>query len=260
MNKLLVNVVIGLAVFAVMVTGLSGFVEAAYSTYSVQPGDSWWTISQKYHTSISELKQLNNSWTNTIYVGQTIRVPETTAPQSWVYTVQSGDSLWKISQKTNTTVTELKQANNLYTNELRIGQKLTIPTGNPLPPQPEIDFSQKDVDLLARLIHAESWGESYLGQVAVGAVILNRIKDTRFPNTLEGVVYQRYAFESVSNGYIWQITPNQSTYRAAEAALNGEDPTNGALYFYNPDKVINPNSWIWTRKVTTQIGDHNFAI
>ncbi len=261
LRNLHVNVVIGLVVFAVMFTAFGGLVEAATSTYSVQPGDSWWTISKRFHTSISELKRLNNYWSNTLYVGQKLKVPTTTVSQSWTYIVKSGDSLWKIAQATGASVTAIKNANNLYTNELMIGQKLLIPTGSPSTPKPEgITFSAKDIELLARLIHAESWGESYLGQVAVGAVIVNRVEDSRFPNSIEGVAYQQYAFESVSNGYIWKITPNDSTYRAAKAAINGEDPTNGALYFFNPNKMTNPKSWIWTREVTISIGDHNFAI
>ncbi|MFZ5826846.1 MAG: spore cortex-lytic enzyme [Bacillota bacterium] len=113
-----------------------------------------------------------------------------------------------------------------------------------------------DLDLLARVIAAEAKGEPYEGQVAVGAVILNRIRDSRFPNTLAGVVYQTHAFESVSNGTIYQPVP-ASSRRAAQDALNGWDPSGGAVFFWNPYKPV--SKWIWSRPIIKQIGDHVFA-
>lgn len=113
-----------------------------------------------------------------------------------------------------------------------------------------------DNDLLARVITAEAKGESYEGQVAVGAVILNRVRDSRFPNTLAGVVYQTHAFESVSNGTIYQ-PPTASAVRAARDALNGWDPSGGAVFFWNPYKPV--SKWIWSRPIITQIGNHVFA-
>ncbi len=113
-----------------------------------------------------------------------------------------------------------------------------------------------DVDLLARVISAEAKGEPYEGQVAVGAVLLNRVEDPRFPNTLAGVVYQTHAFESVTNGAIYQA-PTASSRRAARDALNGWDPSGGAVFFWNPAKPV--SSWIWSRPIITQIGNHVFA-
>lgn len=113
-----------------------------------------------------------------------------------------------------------------------------------------------DSDLLARVISAEAKGEPYEGQVAVGAVILNRIRDSRFPNTLAGVVYQTHAFESVSNGAIYQA-PTASTRKAARDALNGWDPSGGAVFFWNPYKPV--SKWIWSRPIIKQIGNHVFA-
>lgn len=115
-----------------------------------------------------------------------------------------------------------------------------------------------EVDLLARVIAAEAETEPYVGQVAVGAVILNRVRSPEFPNTLAGVIYQPLAFESVSNGLIWRRTPRPEARRAAWDALNGWDPTYGALYFWNPYKPVSP--WVWTRRIITQIGNHVFAI
>ena len=113
-----------------------------------------------------------------------------------------------------------------------------------------------DIDLLARAIHAETKGEPYLGQVAVGAVMLNRVKNPSFPNTLAGVIYQPCAFEPVKSGAI-NVAPSDSAYNAARDALNGWDPTGGAIYFWNPSTAT--SSWIWTRKITLTIGRHVFA-
>lgn len=114
-----------------------------------------------------------------------------------------------------------------------------------------------EVNLLTRLIAAEAMGEPYEGQVAVGAVMLNRVRHASFPNTISGVIYQPHAFESVSNGLIWRVTNLETARRAAYDALNGWDPTYGCLYFWNPAKTTSP--WIWTRKIVRQIGNHVFG-
>ncbi len=113
-------------------------------------------------------------------------------------------------------------------------------------------------DLLARIIQAEAGAEPYLGQVAVGAVILNRIQSAKFPKTIAGVVYQPHAFESVSNGQ-FNKPPTDSARKAAHAALGGWDPSGGALFFYNPSKVLSPTSYVWTRRIIQKIGKHFFA-
>lgn len=113
-----------------------------------------------------------------------------------------------------------------------------------------------NITLLARVIEGEAGGEPFIGKVAVGAVILNRIRDARFPNTLSGVVFQPLAFESVANGRIWEPV-SQESYRAARLALAGWDPTHNALYFWNPAKRV--SRWIWTRTIFTQIGKHVFG-
>lgn len=112
--------------------------------------------------------------------------------------------------------------------------------------------------LLARLIYAEARGETYKGKVAVGAVALNRVRSSQFPNTLSGVIYQKNAFECVTNGSI-NNTPNSECLRAAKEALNGWDPTGGCLFFYNAATVPS-KSWIHTRTVKTVIGRHSFAV
>ncbi len=118
-------------------------------------------------------------------------------------------------------------------------------------------FSSSDIYLLARTIYAEGRGEPYTGQVAIGAVILNRIRSDDFPNTVSGVVYQKHAFTAVSDGQI-NLTPNDTAMRAAKDAVNGWDPTGGALYYYNP--AIATSAWIFDRQTVTVIGKHVFAI
>ncbi len=114
-----------------------------------------------------------------------------------------------------------------------------------------------DHRLLAKLVYGEARGESYKGQVAVAAVVLNRVASSEFPNTISGVIYQKNAFSCVDNGSI-NNTPDSSCIKAALDALNGWDPTGGCLYFYNPKKTS--DQWIRTRTVTTVIGNHHFAI
>lgn len=115
-----------------------------------------------------------------------------------------------------------------------------------------------DAQLLARAINGEARGEPYEGQVAVGAVILNRVKSPDFPNTIAGVIYQPGAFTAVADGQInVPIDPNSTVYKAAQDALNGWDPTHGCLYYWNPATAT--SKWIWSRKVVVKIGKHNFA-
>jgi len=114
-----------------------------------------------------------------------------------------------------------------------------------------------NVYLLAKCIYAEARGEPYKGQVAVGAVILNRVDSSLFPNTIYGVIYQPYAFTCVSDGQI-NLTPDSNAYSAANDAMNGWDPSYGALYYYNPNTAT--SSWIWSKKILVTIGKHNFAL
>ena len=113
-----------------------------------------------------------------------------------------------------------------------------------------------NVELLARLISAEARGEPYTGQVAVGAVVINRTRHPSFPSTISGVIYQRGAFSCIDDGQFYQPIAD-SAYRAARQALAGSDPTGGAIYYYNPAKTT--NKWIWSRPVIVTIGSHRFC-
>lgn len=117
--------------------------------------------------------------------------------------------------------------------------------------------SSSDLNLLAKIVYAEARGEPYTGQVAIAAVVLNRVKSASFPNTISGVIYQPYAFTAVNDGQI-NLTPNNTAYKAAQDALNGWDPTYGCLFYYNPKTAT--SSWIWSRKTVVTIGNHVFAM
>ena len=115
-----------------------------------------------------------------------------------------------------------------------------------------------DVQLMARAINGEARGEPYEGQVAVGAVILNRVKDSRFPNTISGVIYQAGAFTAVADGQINAAIAQDSTvYKVAQDAMNGWDPTGGCVYYFNPATAT--NKWIWSRPLVKTIGKHRFC-
>ena len=129
---------------------------------------------------------------------------------------------------------------------------------NSVPSQSGVSgFSESDVYLLAKTIYAEGRGEPYVGQVAIGAVVMNRIKSPDFPNTVSGVVYQKHAFTAVSDGQI-NLTPNDTAMKAARDAMRGWDPSGGALYYYNP--AVATSAWIFDRQTITVIGRHVFAI
>jgi N-acetylmuramoyl-L-alanine amidase len=177
--------------------------------------------------------------------------------QDWGYYTGDVDGVY--GQKMYQAVLLFQQRNGLDPDGL-VGVNTWAALGeNPTPGGGAVrqDARSDDLDLLARLVNAEAMGEPYDGQVAVAAVILNRVGDARFPNTLAGVVYQTYAFEPVSNGQIYQPA-SDTAIRAARDALNGWDPSGGAVYFWNPAKVEAGN-WVWSRPISSQIGNHVFA-
>ena len=174
----------------------------------------------------------------------------------WTYTVHRGDTIFNIAQRTGVNPNSIRSRNGVG-NSLRIGQRIIIPAGAAAAATATPTRASGDVYLLASLIFAEARAEPYLGQVAVGGVVMNRIQNSKSPKTLAGVVYQPSAFESVSNGII-NRPPSSESLKAAQDAISGWDPSGGALYFFNPGKTSNP--WIWARRIINQIGGHVFAI
>lgn len=176
------------------------------------------------------------------------------------YTVQPGDTLSEIAQMFQVPLTRLIEANNLKDSIIRPNEILVIPDNSNSTTLSRGNQIRDDVLLLARAIHAEARGESFTGQVAVGAVILNRVASDKFPDTIEEVIMERtkhtFQFTPVADGSI-NLFPNQTAIRAAFEALRGVDPTGGALFFYNPE--ISSDQWITTLPVVTRIGNHVFA-
>lgn len=121
----------------------------------------------------------------------------------------------------------------------------------------KVSVNKAELDLLARIIHAEARGESYKGKVAVGAVVMNRLASSKFPDSVKAIIEQPGAFTAVADGQYW-LTPDKEAYFAALDAVRGYDPTGGALYYFNPDTAT--SSWIWSRQQTTKIGRHIFAV
>ncbi|MGO0123288.1 cell wall hydrolase [Desulfothermobacter acidiphilus] len=171
------------------------------------------------------------------------------------YLVAAGDTLWHISQAHGVALEDLMEENDLDSPVIYPGEVLRIPESRGLGA-----ITARDLEFLARIIHAEARGEEFLGQVAVGAVVLNRLRHPAFPKSIPGVIFQRtnglYEFTPVADGSIY-LEPSAEAYEAAREALRGRDPTRGALFFYNPHTAT--DRWIRTLPVTVKIGNHVFA-
>ena len=178
------------------------------------------------------------------------------------YDYLDGEADGKYGEKTRDAVILFQRRNGLSVDG-RVGPETAAALGVTLSSSGSSSSSSSatiisaDHRLLSKLVYAEARGESYKGQVAVAAVVLNRVESASFPNTISGVIYQSGAFSCVSNGSI-NNTPNSTAIRAALDALNGWDPTGGCLYYYNPNKTS--DTWIRTRTVKTVIGNHYFAV
>lgn len=177
------------------------------------------------------------------------------------YKVKKGDTLSQIARDYNISLVKLMEINRLQGSIIYPGEILIVANEEknmyaffPRHVAPE------DFRLLTKIIYAEARGESFLGQVAVGAVVLNRVKSPLFPNTIEEVIKQRnnnvYQFSPVADGTI-NLEPDETAFKAAVETLKGTDPTNGATFFYNP--VVASDWWIRTLPVITRIGNHDFA-
>lgn len=176
------------------------------------------------------------------------------------YGYMTGSADGKYGEKTRDAVIWFQKRNGL-TADGRVGSAtaaaLGVTLGSSGATTASATILSADHRLLAKLVYAEARGETYKGQVAVAAVVLNRVRSASFPNTISGVIYQTNAFTCVSNGSI-NNTPDSSCIRAARDAMNGWDPTGGCLYYYNPKTAS--DSWIRTRTVKTVIGNHSFAM
>ncbi len=178
----------------------------------------------------------------------------------YTYVVRPGDTLYDIARSYDLCWELLADQNGINNPSLlRIGTVLVLPGSADWDKAGAFhDFSADEAELLARLIHAEARGESLEGQIAVGAVVINRVKSEDFPNSLHGVIHQPGQFTPVARGAL-PSTASPRSVEAAKRALAGEDPTHGALFFFNPRRTSNPSFWE-TRRVIRTIGNHSFAI
>lgn len=171
----------------------------------------------------------------------------------WGYYNGAVDGIY--GSQTRAAVRYFQQKNGLAVDGI-VGPKTAVALGMTLSSSASSQ-SSSDLYLLAKCVYAEARGEPYTGQVAVAAVILNRVKNPSFPNTISGVIYQKGAFTAVTDGQI-NLTPNSTAYKAAQDALNGWDPTYGCIYYYNPATAT--SSWIWSRQTVVTIGNHVFCL
>ncbi len=177
-------------------------------------------------------------------------------PDYGIYRVSKGDSLYWIAERYDTTIDKLRELNRLTSDLIHADQVLVVPVSTLKEYPVGLSLTDKEVQWIAQMIHAEARGEPYIGQVAVGAVIINRIKSRKFPNTVYHVLFQENAFQPIRNGTFF-ATAGEQAYRAAHEALGGNDPTNGALYFFNP-KLSN-SKFMHARPALITIGQHRFA-
>ena len=227
--------------------------------YVVKSGDTLFLIAKRYGISVESLKTANSMTSDYLQAGRGLTIPGASSGSTSTgkYTVQSGDTFYLLAVRFGTTIGAIQRANGLSGTMLYTGQQLSIPSsgGQSTP----TGISQADLELLARVVSAESAGEPYIGQVAVAATILNRLNDPKYPKTIADVIYQytdgAYQYSPVMDGRINEPA-SDSAIAAVYDALNGWDPSYGANGFYNPYKTDNP--WVLSQPVTTSIGDHVF--
>lgn len=254
----------------------------------IQRGETIWGLAQSHNTTVDEIIKLNKVKSpDKIREGESLWVPNKVVeekPKEIEDIIVSDNTVnpaWWVNAL-HIRIVQLPEST-ILTYEIFVNQETPDPPIiNPLPD--DIDAVQKqtvlktasigaesqilsrnlgrlvskeDVEILTRVIHGEARGENFEGQVAVGAVVLNRLKDPRFPKTIRAVVYQSGAFTAVDDKQI-QLDPNDQSHKAAEAALSGQDPTKGALFYFNPRLAT--DNWIKSRSVVKRIGNHTFSI
>lgn len=228
------------------------------ATYRVIEGDSLYKIGNLFGTTSSTIMKSNNLTSPAIYPGQTLNIPGD------VYTVKSGDTLYLIAKRYGISLYSLARANHEWDGLIYPGQKLNLPGINTgasqtAPVKGVIPYTQSDVDLLARLVRAEAENQPYSAKVAVAAVVVNRVQSSEFPNTISEVIYQRingyYQFSPVLFGTINNAASSEDI-KAAYEALNGADPTNGALFYFDDSAT---NTWLWSKPIAVRIDRMVFA-
>ena len=226
--------------------------------YLIKKGDTLYFIGKALGISWEDIMSLNGLTDIWIYPDQEFLMPDKN--RSSLYKVQEGDTLAGVAEKFDVDAEDIT-GHEISGHKLYVGQVLIIPREPSASSGIEsiltaIEVVGTDLEILARAIYGEARGELYEGQVAVGAVIMNRLKTAGYPKSIRDIVYQPGAFTAVDDGQI-NLTPDALAYRAAEEAMNGADPSLGAVYYWNPDTAT--SEWVWTRPIIKQIGNHVFA-
>jgi len=254
-KKIIASIILGFMLVPIMAVPIMAM------SYTVVPGDTLFKIGQRFEVSHQSIMQENGLTGSTIKPGMNLNIPQKPAAGN-LYTVRAGDTLFLVAKRFGTTVAAIKRTNGLQSDTIKVGQKLRIPVGSTAQAvgssrsHSGYNFTQEELNLMAQAVYSEARGESYTGQVAIAAVILNRLESSEFPNDIKGVIFQPWAFTAVHDGQFW-LAPNATAMRAVRDAINGQDPTGGALYYWNPATAT--NKWVWTRPVITTIGKHVFA-
>jgi len=202
----------------------------------------------------------NNKIIKVIALTATIIFSSSSSAMALSHTVEKGDTLYKISTSYGVTLDNLRSANNKWDDLIYPGQELTIP-GQTISKnedensKPVIAYSDKELDLLARLIRAEAENQPFNAKVGVGAVVVNRVKSDKFPNDISSVIYEKNQFTPTMNGMI-NKPATEETIKAAKEALNGVDPTNGALFFFDTSAQ---SSWLWSKPQALKVDKMVFA-
>lgn len=232
----------------ISIDGKSISLQTIMDRYKIVKGDSLWAISRKFGVTIQQLRETNNLKGDIIHIGKELKIPQK------YYMI--GDEMVKVSDtRVNSQVMSAKAAAPEY--KTAIKNKVTTAS---ISPKIGSKVNEKDRYWLAKVIEAEAGIESLKGKIAVGAVVLNRMEDEWFPDTIRGVIFQKYRgvyqFSPVGDGRIYKVEPSEEAYEAADRALNGEDPTKGALFFYNPK--ISRSKYFAKKEVLVTIGNHQF--
>lgn len=236
------------------------------ASYKVMKNDSLYKIGKLFKTSVKTLKKTNNLKTDSISKGQIIKV------SAKIYTVKKGDTLYKIAKKYKISIANLKKANSLKSNSIKAGKKLILPGVKPSSSKDTvkaaksttsnkgiISYTNAELDLLARLITPEATGQPYNAMVSVGAVVVNRVQSSDWPDTISDVINHvaggYYQFTPVKNGFIKKAA-SDTAIKAAKEALQGSDPTNGAMFYF--DDSTN-NEFLLAKKVAVKFGKMVFV-
>lgn len=241
--------------------------------YTILKNDSLYKISRLFGTTVSTIKSDNHLKSNQIHPGKVLKVKAKT------YKVKKGDTLSGIAKKSKVTLASLRRANSKWNDKIKAGQKLLLPAKSTsatakkttaakaavayasvsTKSEPVISYTSKELDLLARLITAEATGQPYNAMVGVGAVVVNRVQSSEWPDTVSKVINHvaggYYQFTPVKNGYI-KKPASKTAEKAAKAALNGSDPTKNAMFYFDETST---NSWLWSKPITARFGIMVFA-